>query len=158
MEIQGNIKGRPRAIGGRCPVSSTKSVRQAKELKVALRALGFEPKKEELKKLVCRVLHFSPFVIGISSALPTNMAPVGRYLEDEFTFVDPPLSCHVSRREGIGFVLTCLVSICLELCLCACARAYFERTLTLVMVGLQGDQEESHHSASPGAPYCCTWV
>jgi len=26
--------------------------RQAKELKVALRALGFEPKKEELKKLV----------------------------------------------------------------------------------------------------------
>ena len=31
----------------------------------------------------------------------TNMAPVGRYLEDKCHFVGPPLSCHVSGREGM---------------------------------------------------------
>ena len=31
---------------------------------------------------------------------PTNMAPVGRYLEDGFLLKGPPLSCHVSGREG----------------------------------------------------------
>jgi len=30
----------------------------AKELKVAMRALGFEPKKEEIKKMVSLSFHF----------------------------------------------------------------------------------------------------
>ena len=31
---------------------------------------------------------------------PTNMAPVGRYLKDEFPFEGTPVSCHVSGKEG----------------------------------------------------------
>uniref|UniRef100_A0AAZ3R0J6 EF-hand domain-containing protein n=1 Tax=Oncorhynchus tshawytscha TaxID=74940 RepID=A0AAZ3R0J6_ONCTS len=54
-----------------------------KELKVAMRALGFEPKKEEIKKMIADInkegsgtIDFNDFLCMMTQKMPENLSPV----------------------------------------------------------------------------------
>ena len=87
----------------------------AKELKVAMRALGFEPKKEEIRKMIADVdkdgsgvIDFTEFLdmmtVKMAERNPQEeMLKAFRLFDDDETrkdfFQEPQESCQGTRRE-----------------------------------------------------------
>ena len=70
----------------------------AKELKVAMRALGFEPKKEEVKRMIAEIDKDGTGSIDFDSFL--NMMTIKMVYSTTFLFYNNFLSCILSSRTS----------------------------------------------------------